>query len=40
MSRKVLIVEDEALLSDLLRKKLITEGYDVTVCEDGQKGLD
>jgi len=40
MPKKILIVEDEALLSNLLRKKLIAEGYDVTVCEDGQKGLD
>ena len=40
MPKKILIVEDEVLLSNLLRKKLIAEGYDVTVCEDGQKGLD
>ena len=38
--KKILIIEDEELLYNLLRKKLITEGYDVSVSEDGQKGLD
>lgn len=40
MVKKILIIEDEELLYNLLRKKLITEGYDVFVSEDGQKGLD
>lgn len=40
MAKKILIIEDEELLYNLLRKKLITEGYDVSVSEDGQKGLD
>jgi len=40
MPKKILIVEDEELLYSLLRKKLIAKGYDVTICEDGQKGLD
>lgn len=38
--RKILIIEDEELLYNLLRKKLTAEGYDVSVAEDGQKGLD
>ena len=38
--KKILIIEDEELLYNLLRKKLTTEGYDVSVSEDGQKGLD
>jgi len=38
--KKILIIEDEELLYNLLRKKLIAEGYNVSVSEDGQKGLD
>lgn len=40
MAKKILIIEDEELLYNLLRKKLTDEGYDVSVSEDGQKGLD
>ena len=38
--KKILIIEDEELLHNLLRKKLIAGGYNVSVSEDGQKGLD
>jgi len=38
--KKILIIEDEELLYNLLSKKLITGGYDVSISEDGQKGLD
>jgi len=40
MAKKILIIEDEELLHNLLKKKLIAEGYDVSVSEDGQKGMD
>lgn len=38
--KKILIIEDEELLHNLLRKKLIVAGYDVSISEDGQKGMD
>ena len=40
MAKKILIIEDEELLYNLLKRKLISEGYDAFVCEDGQKGMD
>lgn len=39
MAKKVLIVEDEKILLDLLEKKLIKEGYEVFTAQDGEKGL-
>ncbi len=36
---KILIIEDEAILLDLLSKKLTQEGYQVDVARDGQEGL-
>lgn len=40
MAKKILIVEDEKILSDLLEKKLREEGYEVSVAENGEKGLE
>ena len=40
MAKKILLIEDEEILIDLLEKKLIQEGYDVVVAEDGEKGLE
>jgi len=37
--KKVLIVEDEEIILELLQKKLIQEGYEVHVARDGQEGL-
>ena len=37
--KKVLIVEDEDIIIDLLKKKLIQEGYDVLIAHDGEEGL-
>jgi DNA-binding response OmpR family regulator len=34
-----LIIEDEEVLLRLLQKKLIQEGYEVKIAEDGEKGL-
>jgi len=39
MSKKILIIEDEEILSDLLKKKLTQAGYDVSVAEDGVEGV-
>ncbi len=38
--KKVLIVEDEELIMDLLKKKLIQEGYEVSVAYDGEQGME
>jgi CheY-like chemotaxis protein len=36
---KILIVEDEGIIIDLLKKKLEKEGYEVEVARDGEEGL-
>ena len=38
--KKVLIVEDEELIMDLLKKKLIQEGYEVSTAYDGEQGME
>ncbi len=37
--KKIIIVEDEEILRNLLHKKLGNEGYDVDVAENGEEGL-
>lgn len=37
--KKIIIVEDEEILKNLLHKKLTAEGYQVDVAEDGEEGL-
>ncbi|MCD6148113.1 response regulator [bacterium] len=39
MGKKILIVEDEEILSDLLQKRLKKEGYDVLLARNGEEGL-
>ena len=39
MTKKILIVEDEEIVLDLLQKKLSQEGYEVSVARDGEEGL-
>jgi len=39
MPKKIIIIEDEELLSSLLRKKLTNLGYEVFIASDGEKGL-
>jgi DNA-binding response OmpR family regulator len=39
MAKKILIIEDEELLSSLLKKKFSGIGFDVFVAEDGEKGV-
>ena len=36
---KILIIEDEGIIIDLLQKKLEKEGYDVEIARDGEEGL-
>lgn len=40
MPKKILLVEDEEVLLNLLAKKLSNEGYDVYTAIDGQEGLE
>ncbi len=37
--KKILIIEDEELIVDLLQKKLTMEGYVVSVARNGEEGL-
>ncbi len=39
MIKKILIIEDEELIVDLLQKKLTMEGYIVSVARNGEEGL-
>ncbi len=39
MAKKILVIEDEELLINLLQKKLIKEGYEVSMAMDGEQGL-
>lgn len=39
MAKKILMVEDEEIMIDLLKKKLDKEGYMVSVARDGEEGL-
>ena len=39
MAKKILIIEDEKILRELLSAKLLREGYDVETAKDGAEGL-
>jgi DNA-binding response OmpR family regulator len=39
MAKRILIIEDEKILSDLLEKKLKEEGYEVSLAPNGEAGL-
>jgi len=39
MAKKILLVEDEEIMINLLQKKLEKEGYEVFVTRDGEEGL-
>lgn len=39
MAKKILLVEDEEIIVDLLEKKLKQEDYEVRVARDGEEGL-
>jgi len=40
MAKKILFVEDEEIIIDLLQKKLANEGYEITVARNGLDGLE
>ncbi len=37
--KKILLIEDEEIMVDLLQRKLTAEGYEISVARDGQEGL-
>jgi CheY-like chemotaxis protein len=37
--KKILLVEDEEIMIDLLQRKLTKEGYEISVARDGEAGL-
>ena len=37
--KKILLIEDEEIMIDLLKRKLANEGYEVAVARDGEEGL-
>jgi DNA-binding response OmpR family regulator len=39
MAKKILIVEDDKFLRELISQKLLKEGYDISEAVDGEKGL-
>ncbi len=39
MKKKILLVEDEEIIRNLLKKKLEQEGYEVKIAIDGEDGL-
>jgi len=39
MAKKILIIEDEEIMIDLLQRKLTKEGYEISVARDGEEGL-
>ncbi len=39
MAKKILLVEDEEVMINLLQKKLIKDGYEVLIARDGREGL-
>ncbi|NOQ68251.1 response regulator [Patescibacteria group bacterium] len=40
MKQKILIIEDEKVLSELLEKKIKEEGYEASIAMDGEEGLE
>jgi len=39
MAKKILLIEDEEIMIDLLQRKLTQEGYEISVTRDGEEGL-
>jgi len=39
MAKKILLIEDEEIMIDLLQRKLTKEGYEISVARDGGEGL-
>lgn len=39
MAKKILLIEDEEIMINLLQRKLTMEGYEISVTRDGEEGL-
>jgi len=39
MAKKILLVEDEEIMIDILQRKLTQEGYKISIAKDGEEGL-
>ena len=39
MAKKILLIEDEKIMIDLLQRKLTQKGYEISVARDGEEGL-
>ncbi len=39
MKKKILIIEDEEIMLDLLQKKLTNNGYEIAIARNGEDGL-
>jgi DNA-binding response OmpR family regulator len=40
MSKHILIIEDDDFFRELIRKKLVSEGFEVSEAVDGEKGIE
>jgi len=40
MAKKILVIEDDKFLRELISQKLIKEGYDIIEAIDGEKGIE
>lgn len=40
MAKRILLVEDEEIILNLLEKKLKKEGYEISIAKDGKEGLE
>jgi len=40
MAKKILVVEDDKFLRELITQKLLKEGYDISEAVDGEKGIE
>lgn len=40
MAKKILVIEDDKFLRELISQKLIKEGYDILEAVDGEKGIE
>ncbi|MCX6759021.1 MAG: response regulator [Candidatus Nealsonbacteria bacterium] len=39
MAKKIILIEDEEIMVNLLQRKLTQEGYEISVARDGEEGL-
>jgi len=39
MAKKILMIEDEEIMIDLLQRKIAQEGYEISVARNGEEGL-